>query len=154
MNKIKEFSTQLKEQVQGMLQAWSAKKEIPEKIEALNAYAEENKKRTLVIAFCITFLLFLFSIVMSLRSCHSPKEEPIFPVMMKDDVGELITSKQRIEEVKQQHVNEERSILLQGKQLQRELDSLIAIPHKTHRDSLEIVRKHKQLEHIVKYLNE
>lgn len=37
--------------------------------------------------------------------------------------------------------------------IREELDSLIAIPHKTHGDSLRIIKQYRQLESIVKSLN-
>lgn len=39
-----------------------------------------------------------------------------------------------------------------GKAVKHELDSLIAIPRKTHADSIDIIRKYRQLEQIVKSL--
>lgn len=39
-----------------------------------------------------------------------------------------------------------------GLAMKRGLDSLIAIPHKSHADSIEIIRRYRQLEHIVKSL--
>ena len=39
-----------------------------------------------------------------------------------------------------------------GKQLKHELDSLVALPIKSHKDSLDIMVKYKQLEIVVKYL--
>ena len=42
----------------------------------------------------------------------------------------------------------------QGQSLHHELDSLISIPHKSHRDSLEIIRRYSRLENIVKSLKQ
>lgn len=39
-----------------------------------------------------------------------------------------------------------------GRAIRRELDSLIAMPRKTHGDSLRIVRQYKRLENIVKFI--
>lgn len=42
----------------------------------------------------------------------------------------------------------------QGQILRHELDSLIAIPRKSHRDSVEIIRRYTRLENIVKSLKQ
>lgn len=41
-----------------------------------------------------------------------------------------------------------------GKLLHRQLDSLIAIPRKSHSDSVEIIRRYRSLEQIVKSLKQ
>lgn len=40
-----------------------------------------------------------------------------------------------------------------GRAIRRELDSLIAMPKKSHGDSLRIVRQYRRLENIVKFIN-
>lgn len=40
-----------------------------------------------------------------------------------------------------------------GRVIRRELDSLIAMPKKSHGDSLRIVRQYRRLENIVKFIN-
>lgn len=40
-----------------------------------------------------------------------------------------------------------------GRAIRRELDSLIAMPRKTHGDSLRIFRQYRKLENIVKFIN-
>lgn len=42
----------------------------------------------------------------------------------------------------------------QGQTLRHELDSLIAVPRKSHRDSVEIIRRYARLENIVKSLKQ
>lgn len=44
-------------------------------------------------------------------------------------------------------------LVTDGQSIRKELDSLIAVPHKTHEDSIRIIKRYKQLEHIVKSLN-
>ena len=39
-----------------------------------------------------------------------------------------------------------------GQKLREELDSLIALPRKSHADSIQIVQRYQQLEHIVQSL--
>lgn len=154
MKVLKGFATQLKERVKTKCSVWSARKGFPDKIERLNHYANNNKKRTLSFAFGTTFFFFLISVALLVKECNSPKDDFLEPLSQIEDISPIITKKQQIDAVKQSHIEEERSILIQGKRLKEELDSLISLPRKTHRDSLEIVRKHKQLELIVKYINE
>ena len=41
-----------------------------------------------------------------------------------------------------------------GQAIKHELDSLIALPHKTHADSIGIIRRYGQLENLVKTLKQ
>ena len=44
-------------------------------------------------------------------------------------------------------------LVVQGQELREELDSMIAVPHKSRMDSTRIVQRYRQLENIVKSLN-
>ena len=58
----------------------------------------------------------------------------------------------RIQENKTYHVSQVEKMTMRGKELKHELDSLVRIPLKSHDDSVKIVVKYKQLEMIVKNL--
>lgn len=44
-------------------------------------------------------------------------------------------------------------LVAQGQELREELDSMIAVPHKSRMDSTRIIQRYRQLENIVKSLN-
>lgn len=69
------------------------------------------------------------------------------------DVKPMFDGMHRIQKVKDLQVEQTTEMTNRGKQLKHELDSLVALPVKTHKDSTDIVVKYKQLELVVKYLD-
>lgn len=143
--------SQIKEYVRKWVQAYSVQKDIPNKINRLNDYANSHKKQTVTLTMGILLLCSILSILLSFVRCGN---EADFSVNQIEDITPIIANKQKIEEVKQRQVMDVKDLLAQGKSLKRELDSLIVLPVKSHHDSLEIYRKHKQLEIIVNYIDE
>ncbi|MBF0945923.1 MAG: hypothetical protein HXK16_08810, partial [Alloprevotella sp.] len=80
--------------------------------------------------------------------------EEVLPIQSLEEMSSLFSNKQRLDEIKQNHVEEVRSIFNEGQLLRKNLDSLMSLREKTHADSLEIYRQHKQLSTIVHYLND
>ena len=68
------------------------------------------------------------------------------------DVKPTFEGMHRIQRVKDLQVEQTMEMTNKGKQLKHELDSLVALPIKSHKDSLDIMVKYKQLEIVVKYL--
>ena len=67
-------------------------------------------------------------------------------------VSPMFDGMRRIQENKTYHVSQVEKMTMRGKELKHELDSLVRIPLKSHDDSVKIVVKYKQLEMIVKNL--
>ena len=107
---------------------------------------------TAALTIGILSCLFISSILISLLCEH--EDDFVSSLNQIEDISPIINAKQSIEENKHRQVDDMKSLLIQGQQLKRELDSLLAIPSKNHHDSLELFRKHKQLELIVNYINE
>ena len=59
----------------------------------------------------------------------------------------------RIQRLKNLQVDQTIEMTSKGKQLKHELDSLVHLPLKSHMDSVDIMVKYKQLELVVKYLD-
>lgn len=149
---IKDNIQQTKRWIQEAITAWSIKNGIPNQLEKLNTLVIANPKKSLGITMGVLLLLFFTALILAFISKGAHEES--FNLSQIDDVSSIIETKRRIEEVKRQQVDDVRSILTQGQVLKKELDSLLALPSKTHHDSLEILRKHKQLEIIVRHINE
>lgn len=153
---IKKFPQQLKDYFKEAVTEWSTHKDIPNKVERLNEYANANKQQTIYLTLGILFSLFILSTALtcSRYNRQATNEEAVLPLNQIEDISSVIEGKQRIEEVKRQHANALTSLITEGKRVRQELDSLMALPTKSHQDSLEIIRKHKQLQIIVNHINE
>lgn len=64
----------------------------------------------------------------------------------------LFTGFHAIQANKNVHRQKLLELTSQGQAVREELDSMIAIPHKSHADSMRIIQSYGQLEHIVKSL--
>ena len=59
----------------------------------------------------------------------------------------------RIQRLKSMQVDQTVALTNKGQQLKHDLDSLVRLPVKSHQDSVDIVVKYRQLELVVKYLD-
>ena len=75
-----------------------------------------------------------------IRSWLQPKLEPVFAGFRTIQANKSI------------HRSTLTELTQEGQQLREELDSLIAIPRKSHQDSIHIVQSYNRLESIVKSL--
>lgn len=141
-----------KERLHRLVSSWATEKNVPQKIERLNALANANKKWTVGITLSVLFLLTALSIALTFTS--SNEEENVLPFSQIEDISPIMAAKQTIDEHKVRQTEDIKSLIAQGGQLKKDLDSLMALPVKSHNDSLELYRKHKQLEIIVQYINE
>lgn len=138
--------------LKNLLSNWAIQNKIPNKIERLNTYANSHKKQTAIITISLLSLLLVIGVLLTLSSQESTNiiNESSPPKI--EDISSIIAKKQRIEEIKLQQVNDTKSLITQGQSIRKELDSLMQLPVKVHQDSLEIYRKHKQLEIIVRHI--
>ena len=133
---------------------WEYRKTIRKKIDRLQAYVDMHPKKAVAcILGTMTALLFL-TLFSTYYSFTHPSNEDVLPLQSMEEMSSIFNNKQRIDEVKQNHVEEVRSIYNEGQLLRKNLDSLMSLRVKTHEDSLEIYRQHKQLSTIVHYLND
>lgn len=153
---IKKIPQQLKSYLRGAITEWSTRKGIPNKIAHLNKYANDNPRQTIFLALGILLSLFFVSTVLTCSHYNEEQKdaEIVLPLNQIEDISSVIAGKQRIEDVKRQQTNVFTSLITEGQRVRKELDSLLALPVKSSRDSLEIVRKHKQLQIIVNNINE
>ena len=95
----------------------------------------------------------LISLVAGVLTClleGDEEHEPRFDSIAI--VSPMFNGMRRIQENKDYQVSQVEKMTMRGKEIKHELDSLVNIPLKTHDDSVQIVIKYKQLEMIVRNL--
>lgn len=120
-----------------------------EKINRANSWAAANKKRTSVITVSLLFLSLVLGSWLTLTA--SQNEASMLNGITA--VGPNFDGMHRIQRVKEMQVEQTTEMTNRGQRLKHELDSLVALPCKSHKDSVDIVVKYKQLEIVVKYLD-
>ncbi len=131
------------------LKSFLVKFKIKEKVARANKWAEANKKRT----SCITIGVLLLSLIVGSWLTLTARQNEAQMLSGLSDVKPMFEGMHRIQKVKSMQVEQTTEMTNKGKQLKHELDSLIALPVKTHKDSTDIIVKYKQLELVVKYLD-
>lgn len=131
--------------IAGCIKSFLSKFKIKEKIAKANELAEKNKKRTCGITIGILMLSLIVGSWLTLTA--SQNEAKILSGL--SDVQPMFDGMQRIQRVKNLQVEQTTELTNKGKQLKHELDSLVALPVKTHKDSTDIIVKYRQLEIVV-----
>lgn len=117
------------------------------RIRLANVWAIRHPKRIFAYVTGTLFLLLISSILFNGRETEEP------------DVGAIVGMEpmfdgfHTIQANKERHRHTLMELVTDGQSIREELDSLIAIPHKTHGDSIRIIKQYKLLENIVKSLN-
>ncbi len=127
------------------VKSFFGKFKIKEKIAKTNEWAEANKKRTCVITVSILMLSLILGSWLTLTA--SQNESQMLSGL--SEVQPMFDNMHRIQKVKNMQVEQTTEITNKGKQLKHELDSLVALPVKTHKDSTDIIVKYRQLEIVV-----
>ena len=120
-----------------------------ERIGKANQWCEQHKGRTA----SFTMGALLISLVAGVLTClleGDEEHEPRFDSIAI--VSPMFNGMRRIQENKDYQVSQVEKMTMRGKEIKHELDSLVNIPLKTHDDSVQIVIKYKQLEMIVRNL--
>ena len=122
---------------------------IRERIDKMNLWAEKHKKRTVAITIGVLSLSLILGSWLTFSS--DSKESELFSDMM--DVRPDFEGMRRIQRLKSLQVEQTTDLTNRGQRLKHDLDSLIAIPVKSHKDSVDIMVKYRQLEIVVDYLD-
>ena len=123
-------------------------------MERLQVYVDTHPRKSVVAILGTMVLMLLLTLVTTYYDFTNSTNEEVLPIQSLEEMSSLFSNKQRLDEIKQNHVEEVRSIFNEGQLLRKNLDSLMSLREKTHADSLEIYRQHKQLSTIVHYLND
>ena len=105
-----------------------------EKIDKANQWADKHKKRVSVITISMLMLSLIIGSWLTLTSTFNETD-------MLSDFTESMQVDQTV------------GLTNKGQQLKHDLDSLVRLPVKSRQDSVDIVVKYRQLELVVKYLD-
>ena len=120
------------------------------RIRLANIWARKYPKRTFACVTGILSLLLVCSLVTGNNKPDNSDEQGISAIASMDP---LFQGFRTIQSNKGLHRVTMLELADSGRAIRRELDSLIAMPRKTHGDSLRIVRQYRKLENIVKFIN-
>ena len=122
---------------------------LKDKIAKANLWADKHKKRVSVITISMLMLSLIIGSWLTLTSTYNEAD------MLSDftEVKPAFDGIRRIQRLKSMQVDQTVELTNQGQQLKHDLDSLVRLPVKSHQDSVDIVVKYRQLELVVKYLD-
>ncbi len=143
-------ANQIKSWLQPKVSAFGERHRMAARIRLANSWATRHPKRTFgYVVGTLLMVLFCDIAIAGLRAENSMENmsqianvEPVFNGFRTIQANKDNQRKALLE------------MTAQGKSLHHELDSLIAIPRKSHRDSIEIIRRYSRLENIVKSLKQ
>lgn len=119
------------------------------RIRFLNRKASKHPKRTFVLVVGILTLTFAVNLALTFSGIGKPV---VHPEMNIASVDTVFSGFRTIQENKDIHRKALAEMTLAGNTIRHRLDSLIALPVKTRKDSLEIKMNYLKLEGIVKAL--
>lgn len=152
--KLKEYPSAFYAYLGKNFQSWGFRKKFRKQMERLQVYVDTHPRKSVAAILGTMVLMLLLTLVTTYYDFTNSANEEVLPIQSLEEMSSLFSNKQRLDEIKQNHVEEVRSIFNEGQLLRKNLDSLMSLREKTYADSLEIYRQHKQLSTIVHYLND
>ncbi len=116
------------------------------RIRMANRWAARHPKRTF--GYVIGTLLFILLGDVAITGARLESNEPYISTIAQ--VEPIFSGFRNIQAGKETQRRQLVDMTDKGRRLHRQLDSLIAIPRKSHSDSIEIIRRYRSLEQIVK----
>ena len=135
----------VKGKIETVVRKFSRQWKIQERIDAANVWATKHPKHTVAMTISALVCSLGLGIIVSLYTPQSSKDI----VGEIENVQPMFAGLQSIQNGKNVQVREVGQLAFRGQRLKGELDSLVHIPVKTHRDSMLIISKYRQLEMIV-----
>lgn len=120
------------------------------RIRMANRWAARHPKRTF--GYVIGTLLFILLGDVTITGARLESGEPDISTIAQ--VEPIFSGFRNIQAGKETQRRQLVDMTDKGRRLHRQLDSLIAIPRKSHSDSIEIIRRYRSLEQIVKSLKQ
>lgn len=120
------------------------------RIRLANIWARKHPKRTFACVTGVLSLLLVCSLVTGNDRPDNVDEQDISAIASMEP---LFQGFRTIQSNKGLHRATIQELADSGRAIRQELDSLIAMPKKSHGDSLRIVRQYRRLENIVKFIN-
>ena len=135
--------------IAAVIKDFLTKFKLKEKIDLANQWADAHKKKVSVITISILTLSLVIGSWLTLTADYT--EADLFSEMAS--VEPAFDGMRRIQRLKNIQVDQTMNLTNRGQKLEHELDSLVHLPVKTHKDSVDIMVKYKQLEIVVKALD-
>ena len=143
-------SNQIKSWLQPRLGSVGKRYKLAARIRIANRWATQHPKRTF--GYVVGTLLMVLVGDVMVTGMKAEMKEP--DVNMIANVEPVFNGFRTIQANKDTHRRTVLEMTSQGQTIKHELDSLIAIPRKTHADSIGIIRRYGQLENLVKTLKQ
>lgn len=120
------------------------------RIRKANSWATRHPRRTFGYVVGSLVMILVFDIIVA--GARMESKEPGLQTIAK--VEPVFSGFRTIQANKDAQRRRLMEITGDGQAVKHELDSLMAVPHKTHADSIGIIRRYRQLEYIVKSLKQ
>lgn len=143
-------SNQIKSWLQPKMGAIGTRYRLGARIRFANRWATQHPKRTF--GYVVGTLLMVLVCDVMVAGMKAEMKEP--DVNMIANVEPVFNGFRTIQANKDTHRRTVLEMTSKGQTLKHELDSLIAIPRKSHADSIGIIRRYGQLENLVKTLKQ
>ncbi|MBD5426983.1 MAG: hypothetical protein HDR38_05470 [Treponema sp.] len=143
-------SNQIKSWLQPRLGSVGRRYRLAARIRIANKWATQHPKRTF--GYVVGTLLTVLFCDVAITGMRAEMKEP--DVNMIANVEPVFNGFRTIQANKDTHRRTVLEMTSKGQAVKDELDSLIALPHKTHADSIGIIRRYGQLENLVKTLKQ
>lgn len=141
-------SNQIKSWLQPRLGSVGKRYRLAARIRIANRWATQHPKRTF--GYVVGTLLTVLFCDLAITGMRAEMKES--DMNMIANVDPVFNGFRTIQANKDSHRRTILEMTSQGQNLKHELDSLIAIPRKSHADSIGIIRRYGQLENLVKTL--
>ena len=139
----------------GLLRKLLEKARLRERIDQANRWAACHRKGTLCWTVGLLSLSLLIGIMMTVSEFNRSEDTQQSSGLQLDGIANvrpMFDGFHRIQNAKNYQDGQLGGMISDGQRLKRELDSLVAMPYKTHDDSATIIVKYHQLEYIVKQI--
>ena len=143
-------SNQIKSWLQPRLGSVGKRYRLAARIRIANKWATQHPKRTF--GYVVGTLMTVLICDVAITGMRAEMKEP--DVNMIANVEPVFNGFRTIQANKDTHRRTVLEMTSKGQAVKHELDSLIALPHKTHSDSIGIIRRYGQLENLVKTLKQ
>lgn len=143
-------SNQIKSWLQPKMGAIGTRYRLGARIRIANRWATQHPKRTFGCVVGILLMVLVCDVMVA--GMKAEMKEP--DVNMIANVEPVFNGFRTIQANKDTHRRTVLEMTSKGQTLKHELDSLIAIPRKSHADSIGIIRRYGQLENLVKTLKQ
>ena len=122
---------------------------IGEKVAKANAWAEGHRRKTAGILFSVNTCIYLIGFILCMSGNQTDGSSIKDPMQDLAQIQPMFSQLHRIEDMKTVQKNTYVQLSNRAVKLKREVDSLMAMPRKTHQDSVLALQKYDELKTIL-----